>query len=281
MILDGAKKRKNTETRESRPHSPVWWEHSRHPPLPTEKHLSRIHQKIAMDRKVHNAKSADPHLLVLQAVKDNLAAAVVYRAYRLFNRFHVTMKRSPAISPSWLGMVDRRRKRTPATRRTQVAIIWFLATFKLASDTNHVLEEAAIRWYLTAYMRRPPLHLIAMCTPNILGHCFPLRCVIENRDCGNDYSHFRKWSIISWQSLPRIKIVTEYDASIVRYMKPLGLTPHQYADCIIATSCKVADLYDKSTLNDVSIQMVNSSFRRNLRNVWVTLTQVDLIETVS
>lgn len=79
-----------------------------------------------------------------------------------------------------------------------------------------------------------------------------------------------------WRSYPEVvnyllkKFVTdqafvEYDATILRYMQPTNMTSQQIADDLIAKSCKVADVYEQSTLNDVSIEGVDASIRHSLR----------------
>lgn len=49
------------------------------------------------------------------------------------------------------------------------------------------------------------------------------------------------------------------DAAILRYAPSPKLSPQQYVDKLIAKSCKVADIYDEGTLNDVLIEGVDAS----------------------
>lgn len=56
------------------------------------------------------------------------------------------------------------------------------------------------------------------------------------------------------------------------------MTPQQYADDLIATSWKVADLYDISTLNDVFIEIVDASIWHSLRNYWPTNSYADFTD---
>lgn len=51
----------------------------------------------------------------------------------------------------------------------------------------------------------------------------------------------------------------KYGALILRYNQPSGVTAQHYADDIIAKPCKVGDVYDDSTFNDVFIERVDSS----------------------
>lgn len=63
-------------------------------------------------------------------------------------------------------------------------------------------------------------------------------------------------------------------------MRPLSITPQQYADEIAAKSCKVAKVYDESTLNNVFIGAVESSIRHKVRNYWATHPKADLMNIV-
>lgn len=57
-----------------------------------------------------------------------------------------------------------------------------------------------------------------------------------------------------------------------------SITSQQYGDNIIAKSCKVADVYDESTLKGVFIELVDSSIRHSFRNNWTTHPEADLTE---
>lgn len=72
--------------------------------------------------------------------------------------------------------------------------------------------------------------------------------------------------------------VAEYDASILRNKQTSSLTTQQYTDDTIAKSCKVVDVYDESTLNDVILKGIDPSIRHSLRNYWATNPQVDLTD---
>lgn len=58
----------------------------------------------------------------------------------------------------------------------------------------------------------------------------------------------------------------EYDSEILRYEQPKIMTPLQFADDLMAKLGKVADLYHKSTVNDVFIERVNASIGHSLGN---------------
>lgn len=60
----------------------------------------------------------------------------------------------------------------------------------------------------------------------------------------------------------------EYNASVLRYMRPSSMTLQLYADDIIAKLRKEADMNNVSALNNVFIKVVVSSFRHRFRNHW-------------
>lgn len=62
--------------------------------------------------------------------------------------------------------------------------------------------------------------------------------------------------------------MTNYDAAILRYMLPTNMFPLKYAEDLVAKSCKVTDVYEQETLNDVFIEGVDESIHHSLRNYW-------------
>lgn len=66
------------------------------------------------------------------------------------------------------------------------------------------------------------------------------------------------------KKLVKDQAITEFNAAILRYMQQANMTPQRYTEDLVAKSCKVADVYNKGTLNDVFLEEVDSSFRRNL-----------------
>lgn len=61
-------------------------------------------------------------------------------------------------------------------------------------------------------------------------------------------------------------------------MQSLSMTLQQYANDIIAKSFKVADVYDKTKLNPVFIDDIDSSIWHSLRNFCATHLQDDLTD---
>lgn len=54
--------------------------------------------------------------------------------------------------------------------------------------------------------------------------------------------------------------IPEYDASILKYLQLLSVTPRQYADNIFSNSSRVADVNEKSMLNDAFVEMSTHRF---------------------
>lgn len=61
-------------------------------------------------------------------------------------------------------------------------------------------------------------------------------------------------------------------------IQPSNMTLKQYTDDLFAESCKVADVYDDSTLKDVFIKGVDPSIKHSLRIYCATNSQVDLTD---
>lgn len=68
----------------------------------------------------------------------------------------------------------------------------------------------------------------------------------------------------------------EMNFKFVSHTQPTNMTLMQYADAFSAKSCKVADVYDESTLNNISIEKVVSSICNSLRKYWVFSPQTGL-----
>lgn len=59
-------------------------------------------------------------------------------------------------------------------------------------------------------------------------------------------------------------------------MQPALMTSQQFAEDLIANSCKIATVYDKSTLNDVFVDGVNAFVHHSLRDYWALHPHPDL-----
>lgn len=64
----------------------------------------------------------------------------------------------------------------------------------------------------------------------------------------------------------------------MRYSQPSNMTPQKYIDDWIAKPCKVADVYDEGTLNNVFIGGDDESRKYTLRNYWAINSQEDLTD---
>lgn len=70
--------------------------------------------------------------------------------------------------------------------------------------------------------------------------------------------------------------IAENDAGILSYVQAPNTTAQQNADNLITVLCKVADVYDEDTLNDVSTEVVDGSIKHSPRNYRETISQADL-----
>lgn len=62
---------------------------------------------------------------------------------------------------------------------------------------------------------------------------------------------------------PADEAVTEYDATILRYMQPAYMTSQRYPDDLVTKFCMVADVYEEATQNNVLIQDSGKSIRHS------------------
>lgn len=72
--------------------------------------------------------------------------------------------------------------------------------------------------------------------------------------------------------------IAEIDAAIQCYVHLSNMTSQQYGYDVIDESFKVADAYDKSTLNDVFIESLDASIRHSLCSLWPSNAQADLTD---
>lgn len=59
--------------------------------------------------------------------------------------------------------------------------------------------------------------------------------------------------------------IAENGAAILRYVQLSYVNPQHYANELIVKSCKVAEVFDERTLNDMSIEIVDASIMHSLR----------------
>lgn len=71
--------------------------------------------------------------------------------------------------------------------------------------------------------------------------------------------------------------IAECGAAILRYMQQSNIPSLQYADDLVAKSCKVTDAYGESILNDIFIELIDASIHDILRHHWTQNSQADLI----
>lgn len=70
--------------------------------------------------------------------------------------------------------------------------------------------------------------------------------------------------------------IAKMESVILRYIQPPTMTPLQNADYLHAKSCKVANDYRESTLNDIFIADVNYFICQSPRNYWASNLQANL-----
>lgn len=69
-----------------------------------------------------------------------------------------------------------------------------------------------------------------------------------------------------FKKFPIDQAIADMNYTILRYTQSANMTPMQYEDDLYSKSCKVADIYEESTLKDNSIERFDSSFCHCLPN---------------
>lgn len=100
--------------------------------------------KMVMSRNTHKVKSSEPRHPVRQTVKKQNTFSVGYQTYRLFNRPSWYDKTVSSYVAKLAAKVKSQLKPHFFISRDSISIIGYLATFKLAYDTNHFHERVAM-----------------------------------------------------------------------------------------------------------------------------------------
>lgn len=72
--------------------------------------------------------------------------------------------------------------------------------------------------------------------------------------------------------------IAEYDSAVLHYMQPASMTLQQYAIDLVTNWCKVTELYDKGTMNKISIEGDDISTRYHLRHYCAQKLHADLTD---
>lgn len=155
-------------------------------------------------------------------------------------------------------MFCRIRRRLYLIQKDPVSIIGFLATFKLAFDTNRMKKRAA-KWLLPHYVNDT------------------LSSALYSRMCFEENSSFFSALVRSvgsrsrkvLRSCPEVvnvllkklatdQAIADFNATIFRYAQQANMTAQQYANVSCAKSCPVADVYYEGIHNNVFIEGIDS-----------------------
>lgn len=64
--------------------------------------------------------------------------------------------------------------------------------------------------------------------------------------------------------------IAKMGSKILWYIQSTHMTSMQYSDGLYAKSCKVADVYDNYTSNDISVEGFDPSIWHSIREYWAT-----------
>lgn len=142
----------------------------------------------------------------------------------------------------------------------------FSATFRISCDSNRIQKGAA--------MRVPPFFVKSVLASTLNS------CMSAATNIAPDAAPFHLAELLRQEKLfrPYRDIVnyflTKFDSdrrnaktvsAVLRCTQPASMFSMLYADDLYANSCKVADIYDETTVNHIFIERVDSSIFHSLR----------------
>lgn len=145
--------------------------------------------------------------------------------------------------------------------RDLLSNISFLATFKLACDTNRLHERAAL--VAISFFVKNALASIWNSSISV-GTNFPLAVVflhsVESLKQKMLLWSFPEVIIYFFKKIAGVQTIAKTNFAILGYAQMASMTPMQCADALITKSCKFADVYSELTLKHIFIADVNTSF---------------------
>lgn len=162
--------------------------------------------------------------------------------------------------------------------KNSIFIISFWASFRLFCNASKIHESAA-KWV-------PPHY-----GPEALANVLYSRKCAEGRPAPfptserNDQDRSRKLL----RSYPEevnyfikkyvtVQAIAGYETKILRYLQPANKTFQRNAEDFIAKLCKVTDVYDEDTLNDLLIKGLDRSIRHRLQNYCAANPQAEVFD---
>lgn len=140
------------------------------------------------------------------------------------------------------------------------SIIGFLVTFKLAFDTNRIQEGVTMWVPLFFFVKNAlasSLNICVSAATNIeqAAASFHLIQPLKQKKLFGTYPKVVNYLVMkSASDQARAKM----DFANLRYTQQNSMSPMQYAEDLCAKSCKLADVYDESTRNDIFIKSVDA-----------------------
>lgn len=176
------------------------------------------------------AKLAELKQPVEQTVKKHYASAIDYQTYRLTNR-------SPRYDYTVLSYFAKLVKKFKSQLKAhffdpeyRISIIGFLRTIELPCDTNKTHDGPAM-WVLLQFVKENIANALnsRVCTE---GRTASLTATVR-------YNGVRPRRLLRWypevvsnllKKYPTGVAIAEYDATVLRYMQSVSMTPQQFAD---------------------------------------------------
>lgn len=140
-----------------------------------------------------------------------------------------------------------------------VSIIESIATYKLACHTNRIHEGTAV-WIFPCFVK------VAL-TSTINSRMSSASDIVPAVASSQSVEPLRQKKLIRTYTgvvsylltrLANDQAIAEISSAILRYTQPASMASMQYADDLYSQLCKVADVYDEYTLDDIFNESVHT-----------------------
>lgn len=145
-----------------------------------------------------------------------------------------------------------------------ISIIEFLGKFKLDGDTNKIHERAAM--WVFRHRAEETLTNALNSRMRVKHRLSPVPASVRNKNT-RSCKLLKFYSEVAnhlWKKYAFDQAIVETVAATLRYAQPSNMTTQKYTNNLIAKPCRVVDLNNESTPDDVFIGSVDASVRHSL-----------------
>lgn len=153
----------------------------------------------------------------------------------------------------------------------------FLATPRIACETNRIHEKAAMRvlpFFVKNALASPSNSCMSAAT-----NTAPKVAFAQSAEPIKQKKLLLPYPVVDNYLLKNFathQTVAKMNSTILRHTQPSSMSQTQNAVDLYVKSCKAADVYDGSTLNDIFIEGVDFSICHSHGKCWVSNPQAEL-----